>query len=345
MPRRRRQINIYHIAEEAGVSIATVSRVLNQRTGVTEEKRAKVDELLRKYEFKPDYPRPRQHQIAFITPFSEITNYIAKALSGVNHYCKSNGMQISMIMADFHENPSLLPLVRERQCSGAIILMPDVFGDAYRELSATELPVILLDTTAHSTNTGFIDNDSYSGSANAASYLLQLGHRKIAYLQHVLPSVNHIQRFKGYENTLKGAGIAIDPLWICQSPELASKEGYVQGLSGYYAMQKLLKQARDITAVMAVDDDMALGAMCAMHEQGIRIPEDISIVGFDNYPETSLWFPPLTTVNHPIAEAGYQAAEAIHHALKTHTAWTPPRDILPTSLVIRKSTGLLSKHS
>ena len=90
---------------------------------------------------------------------------------------------------------------------------------------------------------------------------------------------------------------------------------------------------------MAVDDSMALGAMSALHQAGLRIPEDISVGGFDNYAETKYWQPALTTVNHPLEQAGFIAIESIHSAFTDMAQWQPPREILATSLVVRSSTA------
>lgn len=338
MARRRREINIYRIAEEGGVSASTVSRVMNRRVGVSEETRARIDKLLRKYQFLPDYPVQRAPKVAFLMPEHSLNDYTRKALNGIFQYIdESHAIEVSIITRPHPNTNTLLQKIRDQQCSGVIILMAEHFNDELDQLGESELPVIFLDTQAVLPNAGFIDNDSYSGSCAAARYLIEQGHRHIGYLYHSDVSLNHRHRFNGYKETLQAAGIVPKESWMSRTPPFEGP-GY-RGLAGWHTMKQLLARAPEVTAVMAVDDDMALGALTAIHESGLKIPGDISLIGFDNYPETQIWYPALTTVDHPVEQAGYLAAQAISQALANPGDWTPPRQILPTRLIVRQSTG------
>jgi DNA-binding LacI/PurR family transcriptional regulator len=336
MLKEARKVSIYHIAKEAAVSTATVSRVLNNRVGVGEATRTKINKLLRQYNFNSNYPAKKVPKIAVITPF--FSCYTNKAISEIHLYAQQNGIMVSVMLTELPRKESLLELIRDQQCSGAIVLLPDYYKKELEGISNSDLPIMVIDSTSSNENIGFIENNSYSGTYEAVKYLLSLGHRKIGYLQYNLPTLNHLQRIKGYEHTMKAANLEIKPSWVVNAPKgLNSSEG------GASAMEQLLAQAPEITAVIAADDYMALGAMKVIHETGLRIPEDISVVGFDNYPETEFWFPSLTTVDHPIGKAGYMAMEALHKSLQSPGKWTPLQEILPTSLVIRKSTGPAKK--
>ena len=343
MARRKQEINIFRIAEEAGVSIATVSRVMNHRTGVSETTRARINTLLREYEFKPDYPAVRSPKIVFLTPFDDLVNYLRLAMKGVCRYARTHDMEVGLLARNTNPRATLLQQIRDQQCSGVIVMMTEFFDDEHLELGNSGLPVVFLDSSINVANAGFIDNDSYSGSCAATRHLLELGHRKIGYVRYRHPGLNHIQRFNGYKHTMAEAGITPDPSWIGIPP--SKERAVISSISGLNAMRSLLERAPEITAVMAVDDEMALGAMTAIHQSGRKIPDDISVIGFDNYPETEAWYPPLTTIHHPIEEAGYMAATAIGDALKSHGAWTPPREVLPTRLIVRDSTGPAPKTS
>ncbi|PAW79483.1 MAG: hypothetical protein B9S32_02790 [Verrucomicrobia bacterium Tous-C9LFEB] len=340
MARRRREISIYRIAEEAGVSAATVSRVINRRVGVSEATRARIDELLRRYHFLPDYPLQRAPKIAFTVPSNNgLNDYIRKALNGVFHYVADRGIDVSIIHYREKSKTSLLQQIRDQQCSGVIMIIPDHFREEFQSLNDSGLPVILLDSQSDLPKLGYIDNDSYSGSCAAARYLLDLGHRRIGYICHAhVSNHDHRERLRGYKDTLVAAGITPQGHWLAHTPPIKPSE-HVRGMAGLRAMELLLKQAPEITAVMALDDDMALGALTAIHQSGRKIPEEISLIGFDNYPETLVWFPALTTVNHPIEQGGYRAAEAIAQAWANPGQWTPPHEILPTHLIVRASTG------
>ena len=338
MSRKIQDVNIYRIAAEAGVSAATVSRVINRRLGVGEATRKKVSDLLRQYNFTPDYPAVRTVKIAAVVPSADFNGYIGKALKGVYEYAQRNELMVNIIIADSQRKESLLEVVRDQQCSAVITLLPaTIYLNDILSLLGTDLPIMAIDAQFDQPGIGFIDNDSYSGSVEMTRYLLSLGHRRIGYLQHPQASLNQLQRFKAYENTMKAAGLTIAAKWLARAEP--GPHNLIRGMAGLLAMRQLLDQAPEITAVMAVDDDVALGAMTAIHERGLRIPEDISVVGFDNHPETQVWYPALTTVDHPIERAGYLAAEAIHAGLKRPGDWIPPREILPTTLVVRQSTG------
>lgn len=337
MARHPQEVSITRIAKEGGVSVATVSRVMNRRVGVSEATRDRIDQLLRKYRFTTTYPQSRQPKVAVLIPVDDFNNYIAKALKGIFTYAREGDMEVSLVTRSTHPRTTTLEQIRDQQCAGVIVLLPDYYVDEHRLLAASELPVMFLDAQIAIEGAGFIDNDSYSGSCAATRHLLELGHRRIGFLRYHLSSLNQIQRFKGYENTLKEAGIQPTPAWLAESP--APDRRNVKGIDGLRAMKRLLEQAPDITAVLAVDDEMAFGAITHLHKIGKKIPADISIIGFDNYPETEIWYPALTTVNHPIQLAGYHASKAIKDAIDNPGKWRPPQEILPTRLVVRESTG------
>jgi len=338
MARKAQEINIYRIAEEAGVSVPTVSKVINQKAGVTEGTRNKISEILRRYNFRPVYTKAKTTKIAVIYPWPDLTDYFQKAMRGIYGYAQNNELMISIVIAKSSHKESLLEAVRDQQCSGVIALISELYRNELAEFADSNLPVVIVDSVTDIENFGFIDNDSVSGSSEAAKHLIDLGHKNIGYLTYERPSLNQLQRLKSAENTFKAHGITLTENDIIRLT--ASETDLTNGVNGFIAMNKLLKQAPNLTAVMACDDSMALGAIRAIHKAGLRIPEDISVVGFDNYPETEYWSPPLTTVDHPIEKAGNMAIEAIHARLKAPgDDWIPPRDILPTSLVIRESTG------
>ena len=341
MARKPKDVSIYRIAEEAGVSVPTVSRVINRKPGIAEATRKRVDELLKSYNFKTNYPRPRTSKIAVVYPWANFSDYFAKAMKSIYAYAAENELMINLIIAQSCVRESLLEAIRDQQCSGVVALMSEQYRNELSALSDSTLPTILIDSSTEMPNIGFIDNDSYSGSCMAASHLVQLGHRKIGYITYGEMSLNQIKRFKGVENTLKMHGVELQPERIAKLDIKAASE--IRGENGYNTMNKLLKQASDITAVMAVDDAMALGALAAITDAGLKVPEDISLIGFDNYPETRFWRPALTTVDHPVEEAGRMAIASIHEALKNNGEWIPPKEILPTSLVVRNSTGPVKK--
>ena len=339
MARKKSEISIFRIAEEAGVSISTVSRVMNNRTGVNEKTRSKIQKLLQQYDFTPDYPRMRAAKITFLCPQDDLTEYFRKAFRGITRYARKHEIEVGITIRSGQQKGTLLEQIRDQQASGVIVALAENFHGEQLELGSLGIPVIFLDAPLAIPNTGFIDHDAYSGSSAATRHLIELGHRNIGYLTFHEGSINQIHRFKGYENTMKSSNLHIKPNWIARTPARPPNSApYSKGVAGFELMNRLLDEAPELTAVLAVDDNMAYGAMTAIHRHGLNIPKDISIVGFDNNAGTDLLFTALTTVMHPLEEAGFQAAAAIDKAIQNPGNWNLPRDILSTELIIRDST-------
>lgn len=341
MARKTGEVSIYSIAKELGISPSAVSRVVNNRTGVSEETRRNVHVLLRKYNFKVNYPPQRKTRIAIVSANTLISLYISSVISGIRCYVQENDLMICSIMYDHSSRESLLSVIRDQQCSGVIILNPGHFDRDFAELDSSGLPVMLVDMTTSYPNIGFVDNDSYLGVYSAVRHLISLGHRKIGYLNGSR-NLNHLQRCKGYLNAMKDAGIDVLPAW--NSPyECGVDRNEIQ--NGFSMCGRLLDSAPELTAVMATNDNFALGALHAAVERGLRVPEDLSIVGFDDYEFSAFCNPSLTTVLHPSQEAGRLAALSIDRFLKSSGKEPLLREILPTKLMIRNSTAAPRKDS
>jgi len=336
MGRRPKDINISLIAKEAGLSVSTVSRAMNHRANVSEETRRKINLLMAKYNFIPTPATPRAKKIALLSGSTLFNEYVAEIFNGIYHYTESHGLETTLLFKESHSVCNLLERIRDQQCSGVVVILPAEFSDSLDLLAASELPVIQIDEAVQRTDIGFIDHDSYSGSREAVKHLLSLGHRRIGYLASNTRTLNHIQRYKAYENTMSEAGITINPDWCIETTEALSS--YAEAAE---KMRELLTRAPELTAVMTTNDMIALGAISGALAAGRRIPTELSIIGFDNYPQTAFLNPPLTTVHHPIADAGFLAAKSIDEFLKNpqDAQLKLPREILPTRLVVRGTTA------
>ncbi len=334
MGRKPKRINISKIAKEVGVSESTISRALNHRAMVSESTRKKINEIIKKYNFTLTPARPREKKIALLAGSSSFTEYVSEVFSGIYEYATENALNTTIIFKNGHSKQKVLEQIRDQQCSGVVVIMPAEFNDALDDLAASDIPVILVDEAVYKEGIGFIDHDSYFGSREAAQYLLNLGHRKIGYIQCGYNTLNHIQRFKGYENAMKEANAAIEPDWVIKTD--IDSNCLIE--NSFVKMQELLKRAPEITAVMTSNDDVAMGAIKGAQKMGRKVPEDVSIIGFDNYRQTKFLSPALTTVNHPIEEAGFLATKSAHEFLKNPKTEKLPQEILPTKLIIREST-------
>ena len=331
MSRKPKTVSVTSIAAELGISPSAVSRAINNRAGVSETVRTRVAGLLDKYHFRPAYPASRLPRIAVVSGRGEVSPYLAGVLSGIYRYVQKGTLSATAVIHPTLETGKLLDLIRDQQCSGVILLVPAHFAEGLPKLADAGLPIMLVDETTSLPGCGFIDNDSYSGALEAARFLTGLGHRRIGCLGSRTPTENHRQRFLAWRNALAEIGLDPDPqLHLHSCPVSCNEMEY-----GRYALTELLKDAPDITAVMAANDEIAAGAMAAARQLGRKIPEELSITGFDDNPFAAFLEPPLTTVRHDMEQAGYLAAEALDAFLQKKTPL--PRTILPTRLVVRNS--------
>lgn len=356
MARKAQELKLAMIAEEAGVSYATVSRVINCKPGVGEETRKRITALLRAYGFTPNYPQVTTTKIAVLFPWMQLSPYFSKAMDGIYSYAFEHGLMVNLIITSSLHKESLLESIRQQQCSGVIALFSEHYMEQLQQLEDTDLPVAVLDNTLPNSRFSCIDNDSFAGSYAATKYLIDLGHQRIGYLAYAHFALNHHQRMQGYASALRDNGIPyreelirqIGPNHACFTTPAQKnpadtlgveqqRRKHTRGLAGYIAMKEFLDCKLGATAVMAVDDDIALGAICALRQQGLQVPQDLSVIGFDNYSETAFWNPPLTTVDHPVERAGYRAMQAIHSQLNLLEERAVLREVLSTSLVIRES--------
>ena len=221
MARKAGKVSIFTMANELGISPATVSRVLNNRAGVGEATRRAVLNLARRYDFKLNYPQ--QHPPLFATVVSSksgISSYISRVLTGVYDYFAANhSFRVNTIVLDPEGGGSVLEAVREQQCAGIILAQSKYFEKQLPELAASGLPVMEIDSDSKIPEIGCIDNDAYSGAVELTRHLLGLGHRRIGFLLRWADSLNHIQRLKGFQDTLAQAGILTRDLWQ-KLPEL-----------------------------------------------------------------------------------------------------------------------------
>ncbi|MBO4513251.1 MAG: LacI family DNA-binding transcriptional regulator [Victivallales bacterium] len=338
MARKVGKVSIFTIAAELGISAATVSRVLNNRTGVGEATRCAVLGLAKKYNFRLNYPQQHQPIIAtVISSESRISNYQSKILAGIFNYFANHPYRVNTIVANpAQPAPSILETVREQQCSGVIIVQPNHFASHLPGLAASGLPIMEIDDRSELPGIGFIDNDSYSGSVELTEHLLSLGHRKIAFLMRWSSDLNHIQRLNGYRDTLLRNGVKPLEEWVVTYDEIV--QGSLSNVARImFDIQR--RQAPDVTAIVGVNDELAIAVMHEALKRGIRIPEQLSIAGFDDHPFCEFVTPELTTVEHPTFEAGFQAAQAIAEYIFSCGTTPLPRKVLPTHLVVRASTA------
>jgi LacI family transcriptional regulator len=337
-------ITIYDIAKEANVSVATVSRVLNDTAPVKASTRETIMKAIEKYQFQPNalarsLLKKETRTIAMILP--DITNpFFPEVFWGAENVARSKGYTFFLCntAGEYSRESEYLSILREKRVDGIIFLGGRInLANCPPELSqeviemARHIPIVLVNGNLPKSGMHRIYTDEAEGAALATQYLIDLGHKDIGFIGGLDYTSTTIVKVKAIKKKLKEHGLDLRNEWI------HSGEFSVQG--GRDLMNKILDQERRPTAVLCVNDFTAIGAIKASIEHGLRIPEDISIVGFDDSLLSTAVIPELTTVSQNTNELGEMAVEMLHQII---IGKNPKKQIvLKPHLVVRKSTGSL----
>lgn len=343
MARPTQKQSIYKIAQEAGVSISSVSCVLNNRPGVGDETRKRIAAVIDQYGYTRNYQRSDGRTIGLVLPGRWNDWYISAIVNGVMAYVAEAGVNIATIIYHSGGPKSLPVLLREHCCDAAVIVVPTRIISEIESIAQANLPIILIDARTEDvvlsdelkSVVGYVDNDSYQGSYDLTKYLLGLGHRSIAFVNRELPfrDQNSNARIDGWQDAMLESGV---------SPQELQRHLY-QVKDSLAWVRTLPFKEKQFTALMANDDAMAMICLCVCYELGIKVPDDLSVTGFSNMSGSEFFAPPLTTVDQNIFKVGYEAARHVG-ALAMGQCEVPPRLILPTELVIRKSSGPVCQY-
>lgn len=338
------KLTIKDIASKAGVSTTTVSQILNNKgSRFSEETKQKVLEIVEEFNYKPDFfaqsmITKRSKTIGMIVP--DVTDFFfSKLIEGVETYLNSLGYMIILCNSkhDSQLEKKYFEELIHRSVEGIIIATPNTLDEEimnYCYAKKKQLPVILVDLGKNQRNEGKLIVEEYKGVYEAVSYLIDHGHRKIGFLREVEDYYQLSERITGYLNCLEDHGIAYTKTLVAES--------YLTIEGGYKGTKKLLKQnTNDFTALVCTNDQMAVGAYQAIHEAGLRVPEDISVIGFDGLDIGNYLAPALTTVYQPIFEIGFSAAKFTVDAIANPYSRIPNK-IFPTNLVKRNSVKRLT---
>jgi LacI family transcriptional regulator len=327
-------VTIHDIAREAGVSSSTVSRVLSGNVPVAPHKRDIVLAVVKKLNYRPNViaqglARGRTAAIGVVTqsvssPFyGEILRGIEKGLAGSDyHPVFTSGNWRT------EEELAALDLLSGRRVDGLIVL-PGVIPDDHLRRVAEELPLLVVGRTIAGLEQQCLRVDDALAAQEATRYLIELGHRRIAHIAGPVTHQDAVDRRAGYRRALEQAGLPFDRQLIVA--------GDYTEQSGLLALQSLFSRGALFTAIFVANDQMAYGARLGLFRRGIRVPEDVSIVGFDDLLSSAYTTPPLTTVRQPTFDMGRAAAQAVLQLLAEHSVDLPT---FTTSLVIRESAAL-----
>jgi LacI family transcriptional regulator len=331
----RKTPTVSDIARAAKVSTSTVSRVLTGSTPVNPEKRAAVLEAIDRLNFRPNLTarslvRGRSMTIGVMTQsllsqfYGEITVGIEEALSG-------SGYHPLFASGNWHvaEERTAVSTLLERKVDGLIVLAGQLPEDELRDL-ADKVPLVVVGRRIAGLQGQCIHVDDFASSYRAVRHLIDLNHRQIVHVTGDLAHADAVERLRGYTQALSDAGLAYDERLVV--------EGNFIEQGGLLALEALLVRGVPFTAIFAANDQLAYGLRLGLYRHGLRVPEDVSLVGFDDLLNSAYTTPPLTTVRQSMLTQGQRAAQAI---LRMLGGELPDLQPLKAELVLRESTRVL----
>lgn len=325
------RITLSEIAAEADVSLATVSKVLNGRPDVAPATRARVQDLLGQHHYERGAPPARRDLRVFSVVFTGLQDpWAVELLRGIEEWCARHAAAV-MISAVPHGGENLALALDSRRCDGVILATTRLTGAVADALRSAALPVVVVDpANAPPPDLPSVGATNWAGGLSATEHLLGLGHRRIAAITGPADFHCSLARLDGYRSALDRAGLAVDPDLI-RYGDFSSDDG-LRHAAGLLALPD------PPTALFAGNDQQAFGAYEAARRGGLRIPEDLSVVGFDNLPAARWASPPLTTIWQPLAEMGTAAARRLGQLIAGQPP-QPNRVELSTGLIARASTA------
>lgn len=331
---------IKDVARLAGVSIKTVSRVINNEANVTEAMRKKVQDAIRRCDYVPNRSaRSLAGRRSFLIGlFYERQNssYITRIQAGVLAYCRQEGYEL-LIHPFGRGNESVLPEIEKvvhRSNLDGVILTPyfSEWVQLLDFLDGIKLPYARVTAVRDDLRSPFVSCDDFDAAFRMTKYLIALGHRRIGFIKGHPRHNSAAERHAGYVAAMEAEGIAV-------SPDLVTQGDY-SFVSGEAGGRALLDSGAGVTAIFASNDDMAAGALRMAHQRKLAIPDDISIVGFDDADIARKLWPALTTVRQPVRELAAQASALLISSLREDgQEQEKMQRLLPLEIIIRESAG------
>ncbi|HEX6060145.1 MAG TPA: LacI family DNA-binding transcriptional regulator [Gemmatimonadaceae bacterium] len=332
---RRSRVTIRDVARRAGVSVATVSRVYTGRGPVHESTRTRVVAAARELRYTPDAAARslitrRTETLGVLLP-DLYGEFFSELIRGVDRTARQHDYHL--LVSGCHAGPGELGgALRAMRGSvdGLVVLWPELDVGGLTADLPEHLPVVLLSAAGHTAYES-IAVDNYGGARAIVEHLLARGHRRIATIAGAERNGEARERLRGYRDALRGAGIRPRADW--------EVIGHFTEDGGHAAAQRLLALAERPGAIFAANDSMAIGAMSALADAGLRIPDDVAVAGFDDVPIARYTSPPLSTVHVPIQELGARAVDRLLHTIAGGNRQPRSHETLATTLVVRGSCG------
>lgn len=330
-------VTIYDVAREAGVSMATVSRVVNNNPNVKPQTRKKVYEAIERLGYRPNavargLASKKTTTVGVVIP--DISDSIvAEVARGIEDIANMYHYNIILCNADRRKEKEIrvINTLLEKQVDGLLFMGGMITEEHIQAFRTSPVPVVLCATSDENQSVPSVDIDHEKAAMDAVQALYERGHRKIGLISGTLEDLTHnYMRYKGYRTALEKFGLEFREDYV--------RIGNNRYEAGIEVMNYLLQLEDRPTAILAANDEMAIGAIHTVLDNGLRVPEDISIVGIDNVRMASMVRPRLTTVAQPMYDIGAVSMRLLTKLMKNEPV-DEPRVILPHELIMRDSIG------
>ena len=326
-----KRISITDVAKKANVSITTVSRVINKVLTVDKQIAARVEEAITQLKFRPNPTAQRLAKggvgtaVGFVIPgFPGIFHsfYAVELMRGIGHGCETQHLDLIFYITDGKS-----PL--RSSYAGGLIFADIIENRAQVEDALADgTPALIINHLVKDLNVSYIAVDNVKGGVMAAEYLISLGHKRIATVTGNLQTQAGIDRYEGFQKTLMKKGVEFNPEYFFKGDY--SRRSAREAAAHFFALEN------PPTAIFAASDDMALEIISVAHENGIKVPEDISVIGFDDNPAGLFGSVALTTIKQPLFSMGQEAVNIIYESMQAKQP-TLVQKILSPDLIIRES--------
>ncbi|MCA9905546.1 MAG: LacI family DNA-binding transcriptional regulator [Anaerolineae bacterium] len=329
-------VTIEDISARLGISIATVSKALNDYPDVSAKTRKLVQETALKMGYQPsasarNLRRGRTEKIGLLINHSltYISEYLSEIMSGIARTAEQNGKNIILYTETVKQPDGLIKICRSGEIDGALLLWANPTTSMLALMTHEKLPYVVLGRRVEYEQASYVAPDNVTGAYQLTCHLIEQGHRRIGFMRRQLHGPTNIDRFAGYERAHQDAGIPIDPALIVNTE--------IEPNSGYNALLQLLDLPQPPSAVFTFHDLMGVDALRAASDRNLSVPGDIAIVGFDGLRSSEITNPRLTTVKQPLAAMGQRAVEILLTQIKSPDM-PPQQHVFPVELMIRESS-------
>lgn len=326
---------IKDVAKKANVSIATVSRILNGQAGYSEKTKLKVLKVIEELGYSPNAVargliNKRTHTIGVLFPKLS-SSLVTDLLDGIEKAANENGSSVIVCHTESNGEKTMnyLQLLIEKRVDGIIFASEILKDEYYQYVTKSKMPIVLLSTESYAFPVPYVKVNDFHAAYAAAKYLIDKGHTEIGMISgNKEDIVAGKPRIDGFQKALADHGIACGENTIVNSKGF----GFIDGLDG---LRKMKEQFPEVTAIFAASDEIAMGVLSAAYQLGIKVPEEMSVMGFDNLNLAEMTIPPLTTIGQPLVKMGEASAQMLFKILETGEI--PESRIMPHKVVERLS--------